>query len=76
MLWGTYFPLMAQRAWALPMAEGNARSSIIRRHVRSALSGPAEPKAGDNDGVLGACLGYEFRKTDASERTQLLRLTD
>ena len=27
--------------WALPMAEGNARSSIIRRHVAGSV-GPAE----------------------------------
>ena len=32
--------------WALPMAEGNARSSIIRRHVAGSV-GPAEPKAGE-----------------------------
>ena len=32
--------------WALPMAEGNARSSIIRRHVADSV-GPAEPKAGE-----------------------------
>ena len=32
-------------AWALPMAEGNARSSIIRRHVPVSM-GPAEPKDG------------------------------
>ena len=30
--------------WVLPMAEGHARSSIIRRHVSV---GPAEPKAGE-----------------------------
>ena len=32
--------------WALPIAEGNARSSIIRRHVVGSV-GPAEPKAGE-----------------------------
>ena len=32
--------------WALPIAEGNARSSIIRRHVAGSV-GPAEPKAGE-----------------------------
>ena len=32
--------------WALPMAEGHARSSIIRRHVAGSV-GPAEPKAGE-----------------------------
>ena len=32
--------------WALPMAEGNARSSIIRRHVAGSV-GPAEPKDGE-----------------------------
>ena len=31
--------------WALPMAEGHARSSIIRRHVQVS-AGPAEPKDG------------------------------
>ena len=32
--------------WALPIAEGNARSSIIRRHVAGSV-GPAEPKDGE-----------------------------
>ena len=32
--------------WALPMAEGHARSSIIRRHVAGSV-GPAEPKDGE-----------------------------
>ena len=32
--------------WALPMAEGDARSSIIRRHVAGSV-GPAEPKDGE-----------------------------
>ena len=32
--------------WALPMAEGNARSSIIRRHVAGSV-GPVEPKDGE-----------------------------
>ena len=32
--------------WTLPMAEGNARSSIIRRHVAGSV-GPAEPKDGE-----------------------------
>ena len=32
--------------WALPIAEGHARSSIIRRHVADSV-GPAEPKAGE-----------------------------
>ena len=32
--------------WVLPMAEGNARSSIIRRHVTASI-GPAEPKDGE-----------------------------
>ena len=32
--------------WALPIAEGHARSSIIRRHVAGSV-GPAEPKAGE-----------------------------
>ena len=41
-------------AWVLPTSEGSARSSIIRRHVS------AEPKDGDDDGVLGACLGYSL----------------
>ena len=31
--------------WALPMVEGHARSSIIRRHVQVS-AGPAEPKDG------------------------------
>ena len=33
-------------AWALPIVEGNARSSIIRRHVAASV-GPAEPKDGE-----------------------------
>ena len=32
--------------WALPMAEGDARSSILRRHIPVSI-GPAEPKAGE-----------------------------
>ena len=32
--------------WVLPMAEGKARSSIIRRHVAGSV-GPAEPKDGE-----------------------------
>ena len=32
--------------WTLPMAEGNARSSIIRRHVVTSV-GPTEPKDGE-----------------------------
>ena len=32
--------------WALPMAEGHARSSIIRRHAAVSV-GPAEPKDGE-----------------------------
>ena len=32
--------------WALPMAEGHARSSIIRRHAAGSV-GPAEPKDGE-----------------------------
>ena len=32
--------------WTLPMAEGNARSSIIRRHAAVSV-GPAEPKDGE-----------------------------
>ena len=32
--------------WTLPIAEGNARSSIIRRHVAGSV-GPAEPKDGE-----------------------------
>ena len=32
--------------WALPIAEGHARSSIIRRHVAGSV-GPAEPKDGE-----------------------------
>ena len=32
--------------WALPIAEGNARSSIIRRHVVTSV-GPTEPKDGE-----------------------------
>ena len=33
-------------AWALPIAEGHARSSIIRRHVAGSV-GPAGPKDGE-----------------------------
>ena len=33
-------------AWALPIVEGSARSSIIRRHVAASV-GPAEPKDGE-----------------------------
>ena len=32
--------------WALPMAEGDARSSILRRHIPVSI-GPAEPKDGE-----------------------------
>ena len=32
--------------WVLPMAEGHARSSILRRHVAGSV-GPAEPKDGE-----------------------------
>ena len=61
--------------WALPMAEGKARSSIIRRHVAGSV-GPAEPKDGEKmeSWVLASDTG--FRTIDASSRTQLLRLTD
>ena len=61
--------------WALPMAEGNARSSIIRRHVAGSV-GPAEPKDGEmmESWVLASDTG--FAQSTASERTQLLRLTD
>ena len=61
--------------WALPMAEGNARSSIIRRHVAGSV-GPAEPKAGEMMESWVLASDTNFGKTDASERTQLLRLTD
>ena len=61
--------------WALPMAEGNARSSIIRRHVAGSV-GPAEPKDGEMMESWVLASDTKFRKTDASERTQLLRLTD
>ena len=45
--------------WALPMAEGNARSSIIRRHVAGSV-GPAEPKDGEmmESWVLASDTGF------------------
>ena len=45
--------------WALPMAEGNARSSIIRRHVAGSV-GPAEPKDGEkmDSWVLASDTGF------------------
>ena len=45
--------------WALPMAEGNARSSIIRRHVAGSV-GPAEPKDGEKmeSWVLASDTGF------------------
>ena len=45
--------------WALPMAEGNARSSIIRRHVAGSV-GPAEPKDGEmmESWVLASETGF------------------
>ena len=45
--------------WALPMAEGHARSSIIRRHVAGSV-GPAEPKAGEmmESWVLASDTGF------------------
>ena len=46
-------------AWALPMAEGNARSSIIRRHVTASI-GPAAPKDGEmmDSWVLASDTGF------------------
>ena len=45
--------------WALPMAESNARSSIIRRHVAGSV-GPAEPKDGEmmESWVLASDTGF------------------
>ena len=45
--------------WTLPMAEGNARSSIIRRHVAGSV-GPAEPKDGEmlESWVLASDTGF------------------
>ena len=45
--------------WALPIAEGNARSSIIRRHVAGSV-GPAEPKDGEmmESWVLASDTGF------------------
>ena len=45
--------------WTLPMAEGNARSSIIRRHVAGSV-GPAEPKDGEKmeSWVLASDTGF------------------
>ena len=45
--------------WALPMAEGHARSSIIRRHVAGSV-GPAEPKDGEKmeSWVLASDTGF------------------
>ena len=45
--------------WALPMAEGHARSSIIRRHVAGSV-GPAEPKDGEmmESWVLASDTGF------------------
>ena len=45
--------------WTLPMAEGHARSSIIRRHVAGSV-GPAEPKDGEKmeSWVLASDTGF------------------
>ena len=45
--------------WELPMAEGNARSSIIRRHVAGSV-GPTEPKDGEivESWVLASDTGF------------------
>ncbi len=45
--------------WTLPIAEGNARSSIIRRHVAGSV-GPAEPKDGEmmESWVLASDTGF------------------
>ena len=45
--------------WALPMAEGHARSSIIRRHVAGSV-GPAAPEAGEmlDSWVLASDTGF------------------
>ena len=72
---GNLFSDDGTATWALPMNAEGGRSSIIRRHVPVSM-GPAEPKDGDTDGVMGACLGCEPRRTDASWRAQLLRLPD
>ena len=61
--------------WALPMAEGNARSSIIRRHVAASV-GPAEPKDGMMMESWALASDTGFAQSTTSERTQLLRLTD
>ena len=43
---GNLFSDDGTAAWALPMSESGARSSIIRRHVAGSV-GPAEPKDGE-----------------------------
>ena len=43
---GNLFSDDGTAAWALPMSESGARSSIIRRHVQVS-AGPAEPKDGE-----------------------------
>ena len=61
--------------WTLPMAEGNARSSIIRRHVAGSV-GPAEPKDGEMMESWVLASDTNFGQPMHLSRTQLLRLTD
>ena len=56
---GNLFSDDGTAAWALPMSEGGARSSIIRRHVQVSV-GPAEPKDGEmmESWVLASDTGF------------------
>ena len=56
---GNLFSDDGTAAWALPMSESGARSSIIRRHVAGSV-GPAEPKDGEmmESWVLASDTGF------------------
>ena len=56
---GNLFSDDGTAAWALPMSESGARSSIIRRHVAGSV-GPAEPKDGEmmDSWVLASDTGF------------------
>ena len=56
---GNLFSDDGTAAWALPMSESGARSSIIRRHVQVSV-GPAEPKDGEmmESWVLASDTGF------------------
>ena len=58
---GNLFSDDGTAAWALPMSESGARSSIIRRHVAGSV-GPAEPKDGEMMGSWVLASDTNFGK--------------